>query len=177
MSNLAEEIITPVDGGGANHIARGQRLKLSTLSFYGAGMLVQDTLGLGLGTLLLFYLTVVCGLSGSAAGIALGLALVVDSFIDPLVGSISDNSRSRHGRRHPFMLAAAIPIAVGFGLLFSIPAALTGIDYLQLVASADAAALAGPLRLAALDDSGPAVPDSSGSAVPDASQDEEGEPQ
>jgi GPH family glycoside/pentoside/hexuronide:cation symporter len=127
MSNLAEEIITPVDGGGANHIARGQRLKLSTLSFYGAGMLVQDTLGLGLGTLLLFYLTVVCGLSGSAAGIALGLALVVDSFIDPLVGSISDNSRSRHGRRHPFMLAAAIPVAVGFGLLFSIPAALTGI--------------------------------------------------
>lgn len=57
------------------------------------------------------------------------------------------------------------------------PAALTGIDYLHLVASADAAALAGQLRLAALDDSDPAAPDSSDSAVPDASQDEEGEPQ
>jgi glycoside/pentoside/hexuronide:cation symporter, GPH family len=126
MSNLAEEIITPLDGGGANHAARSQRLAFSTLSLYGAGMLVQDTLGLGLGTLLLFYLTVVCGLSGSAAGFALGVALVVDSFIDPLVGSISDNSRSRHGRRHPFMLGAAVPIAVGFGLLFSIPTALSG---------------------------------------------------
>ena len=126
MSNLAEEIITPLDGSGANHAARSQRLAFSTLSLYGAGMLVQDTLGLGLGTLLLFYLTVVCGLSGSAAGFALGVALVVDSFIDPLVGSISDNSRSRHGRRHPFMLGAAVPIAVGFGLLFSIPTALSG---------------------------------------------------
>ena len=57
------------------------------------------------------------------------------------------------------------------------PAALTGIDYLHLVASADAAALAGQLRLAALDDSDPAAPDSSDPAVPDASQDEEGEPQ
>lgn len=126
MSNPAEEIIAPIGPGGANHVARSQRLRLSTLAVYGSGMLVQDSLALGLGTLLLFYLTVVCGLSGSAAGIALGFALVVDSFVDPLVGSISDNSRSRHGRRHPFMLAAAVPIAVGFGLLFSVPLGLTG---------------------------------------------------
>lgn len=127
MSNLAEEIVTPIGVGDANHAARAERLKLPTLAFYGSGMLVQDTLALGLGSLLLFYLTVVCGLSGSAAGIALGFALVVDSFVDPLVGSLSDNSRSRHGRRHPFMLAAAIPIAVGFGLLFSIPTAIHGL--------------------------------------------------
>jgi len=127
MTNLAEEIITPITSGGANHVARSERLSLGILTLYGSGMLVQDTLALGLGTLLLFYLTVVCGLSGSAAGIALGFALVVDSFVDPLVGSISDNSRSRHGRRHPFMLAAAVPIAFGFGLLFSIPTGLTGI--------------------------------------------------
>ena len=127
MSNLMEEIVTPIDGVAANHVARAQRLKFGTLAVYGSGMLVQDTLALGLGTLLLFYLTVVCGLSGSAAGIALGVALVVDSFVDPLVGSISDNSRMRYGRRHPFMLAAAVPIAIGFGLLFSIPTALSGI--------------------------------------------------
>jgi putative transposase len=39
------------------------------------------------------------------------------------------------------------------------PAELTGIDYLQLVADADAAALAGELRLSALDGTGPEPPD------------------
>jgi putative transposase len=42
------------------------------------------------------------------------------------------------------------------------PAELTGIDYLQLVADADAAALAGELRLSALDDTGPEPPDADG---------------
>jgi GPH family glycoside/pentoside/hexuronide:cation symporter len=96
------------------------------LGLYGSGMLVQDTMAFGLGTLLLFYLTVVCGMSGSAAGFVLGLALVVDSFVDPLVGSLSDNSRSRHGRRHPFMILSALPTVIAFALLFSVPAGLTG---------------------------------------------------
>ena len=47
--------------------------------------------------------------------------------IDPIVGSISDNSRSRHGRRHPFMLASIVPIVIAFGLLFSVPEGLTGL--------------------------------------------------
>ena len=79
------------------------------------------------GGLLLFYLTIICGLSGSEAGAALGITLVVDSVIDPVVGSISDNSRSRHGRRHPFMLASIIPIVLAFGLLFSVPHGLSGL--------------------------------------------------
>ncbi|MGA0602026.1 MFS transporter [Caulobacter sp. KR2-114] len=125
MAN-AEDIIAPIGPHGDNHQARSKRLSIGVLAVYGSGMLVQDTLGLGLGSLLLFYLTIICGMSGSAAGLALGMALVVDSFIDPLVGSVSDNSRSRHGRRHPFMILSAIPIAIGFGLLFSIPTQLTG---------------------------------------------------
>lgn len=125
MANV-EDIIAPIGPHDDSHAARAKRLSLGTLAIYGSGMLVQDTLGLGLGTLLLFYLTIICGMSGSAAGLAVGMALVVDSFIDPLVGSLSDNSRSRHGRRHPYMILSAIPIAIGFGLLFSIPEQLTG---------------------------------------------------
>jgi putative transposase len=48
------------------------------------------------------------------------------------------------------------------------PAALTGIDYLKLVADADQAALGGQLSLSALDDSDPAPPPQAGG------QDEEG---
>jgi GPH family glycoside/pentoside/hexuronide:cation symporter len=111
----------------ANHAARSERLGIGALSVYGSGALVENITSATVGGLLLFYLTMICGLSGSYAGAALGLTLVVDSMIDPVVGSISDNSRSRHGRRHPFMLAAVVPIVVAFGLLFSVPKGLHGL--------------------------------------------------
>jgi glycoside/pentoside/hexuronide:cation symporter, GPH family len=107
-----------------NHAARSKKLGLGMLSVYGSGALVENITTVAVSQLLLFYLTIICGLSGSLAGAVLGATLVVDSAIDPIVGSISDNSRSRHGRRHPFMLAAIIPIVVAFGLLFSTPRGL-----------------------------------------------------
>lgn len=110
-----------------NHGMRSVKLGLGALSVYGSGALVENVTTLTVGGLLLFYLTIICGLSGSYAGAALGLTLVVDSMIDPVVGSISDNSRSRHGRRHPFMIGSIIPIVVAFGLLFSVPKGLTGL--------------------------------------------------
>jgi len=109
-----------------NHAVRSGKLGLAALGVYGSGALIENITTTVLGALLLYYLTIVCGLSGAAAGIALGLTLVVDSVIDPVVGSLSDNSRSRHGRRHPFMLASVIPLLVTFGLLFSVPRGLGG---------------------------------------------------
>ncbi|HTX48491.1 MAG TPA: MFS transporter [Caulobacteraceae bacterium] len=111
----------------SNHAARSSKLGLAALGVYGSGALVENITTVAIGGLLLFYLTIVCGLSGSYAGAALGATLVVDSLIDPVVGSISDNSRSPHGRRHPFMIASIIPIVVTFGLLFSVPRGLTGL--------------------------------------------------
>ncbi len=128
---MTVELTPPLDPApnsepNPSHAARGHRLGLGILTVYGAGQLLQDTAAFALSYLLLFYLTVVCGMSGSLAGLALGLALVVDSFVDPLVGSLSDNSRSRHGRRHPWMIAGILPVVIGFGLLFSIPTGLSG---------------------------------------------------
>ena len=60
--------------------------------------------------LLLFYGTVV-GLEPALVGTALLIALIFDALSDPIVGYWSDNTRSRWGRRHPFMYAAAIPVA------------------------------------------------------------------
>ena len=111
----------------ASRAARSSKLGVGILSVYGSGALVENITTVAIGGLLLFYLTIICGLSGSLAGAALGATLVVDSFIDPIVGSLSDNSHSRHGRRHPFMIAAIVPIVVAFGLLFSVPKGLSGL--------------------------------------------------
>lgn len=124
---LAPPPLEPAPIANASHAARGQRLGAGVMLVYGSGALVQDTAAYALSYLLLFYLTVVCDMSASLAGVALGVALIVDSFVDPLVGSLSDNSRSRHGRRHPWMIASAVPLVIAFGLLFSIPPGLTGL--------------------------------------------------
>jgi Na+/melibiose symporter-like transporter len=46
---------------------------------------------------------------------------LVDAFLDPIVGQISDNLRTRWGRRHPFMYASALPVAVSYLLLWNPP--------------------------------------------------------
>ena len=70
--------------------------------------------------LLLFYSQVI-GLDARLVGIAITTALVFDAVSDPIVGYWSDNLRSRLGRRHPFMYAAAAPVALSYFLLWNPP--------------------------------------------------------
>jgi GPH family glycoside/pentoside/hexuronide:cation symporter len=120
--SVAAQPQSPAD----QHAERSQALPTSLLAVYGTGAMVDAITTFFLSTLLYFYLTAVCGLSGTAAGGALAIALVVDSAIDPIVGSLSDNTRFKFGRRHPYMLGAVIPLLVTLGLLFSVPAGLKG---------------------------------------------------
>jgi len=101
------------------------KLSLATKAIYGTGQFVDSVSGTALATFLFFYLTAVCGLSGSLTGTSLFLALMVDAFVDPFVGSISDNTQSRWGRRHLFMIASFLPMFVGLGMLFSVPPGLS----------------------------------------------------
>ncbi len=72
-----------------------------------------------------FYYTQVQGLSGTLTGLALFIALTWDAIADPVVGSWSDSLRSRWGRRHPPMVAGALPTALLFLALFTPPDALS----------------------------------------------------
>src|SRR5262245_57568906 len=97
------------------------RLGFGTKLVYGIGQAAEGLKNTAFGIFLLFYYNQALGLPGTLAGIALGASLLVDAFVDPLVGSISDNFRSKYGRRHPFMYAAILPMSIGFYLLFSPP--------------------------------------------------------
>lgn len=70
--------------------------------------------------LLIFYSQVV-GLDARLVGLAILIALVLDAVSDPIVGYWSDNLHSRWGRRHPFMYASAIPVAVSFLFMWNPP--------------------------------------------------------
>ena len=71
--------------------------------------------------LLIFYNQVI-GLPAGHVGTALAAGLIVNALFDPLVGSWSDRTRSRFGRRHPFMFSAIIPAAGLFWAVFNPPA-------------------------------------------------------
>jgi Na+/melibiose symporter-like transporter len=98
-----------------------ERLRLSTKLYYGVGSVSEGTKNTAFNVFLLFYYNQVLGLSGTLSGTAIFIALCVDAITDPLTGSISDNFHSRWGRRHPFMYASALPMAVCFTLLFNPP--------------------------------------------------------
>ena len=80
----------------------------------------------GFQVLLLLYYNQALGLSASLVGFAVMIALIWDAVSDPVVGRMSDNLRSRWGRRHPFMYAAALPVAVSYYFLWNPPAGLQG---------------------------------------------------
>lgn len=97
------------------------RLPFQLKLTYGVGQLAEGLKNGGLATFLLFYYNQVLGMSGWLAGLGVGTAVVVDALVDPFVGSTSDRWHGRFGRRHPFMFAAILPLALSFYLLFAPP--------------------------------------------------------
>lgn len=94
------------------------RLSKATKICYSLG---DHTLNLSLSVLSLFYLfflTEVAGLRPALASVVLLLGRTIDAFTDPLMGRLSDLTRSRFGRRRPYFLIGALPFGLGFAALF-----------------------------------------------------------
>ncbi len=91
---------------------------------YGIGAVADGAKNSAFNAFLVLYYTTVLELPGTLSGLAIFVALCVDGITDPLVGSLSDNFRSRLGRRHPFMYFAAVPMGLCFYALFAPPAGL-----------------------------------------------------
>mgnify|MGYP001563976487 CR=1 FL=1 len=104
------------DGRTAGRLPR--HLKLA----YGLGELMPSV---GVGTVIpfyyLFFLTDVAGIRPGLAGTLLLLVRIWDGVNDPLIGSLSDRTRSRFGRRRPYILGGLLPMAVFYALLWIVP--------------------------------------------------------
>ncbi len=68
-----------------------------------------------------FFLTTVVGLEPWRAGALVGAARFIDAISDPMMGRISDHTRSRFGRRRPWFLIGALPFGLSFALLWQVP--------------------------------------------------------
>lgn len=96
-------------------------LDLKTKLAYGVGELGGAIPNNVLVFYVLFFLTNVAGLNSSLAGGVLLVAKVWDAINDPVIGWLSDHTRSPLGRRYPWMLYGAIPLGVFFFLQWVVP--------------------------------------------------------
>ena len=94
--------------------------------FYGSAAIAYGVKNNAFSYLLLIYANQVLGLPGYLASMALAVAMLWDAVSDLLIGHWSDKTRSRHGRRHPFMYAAFLVLPVTFYGLFNPFIELTG---------------------------------------------------
>ena len=70
------------------------------------------------GVLYFFFLTNIVGLQPALAGVVTLISEIWDAISDPLMGLIGDNTRSKMGRRRPYVLAGGCLLAVAFALAF-----------------------------------------------------------
>lgn len=95
--------------------AASDRVPLVQKAAFGAGHLVNNLLPGALGIFMFFLLTAF-GMDPFLAGLLGGLPRIFDAITDPIMGFISDNTKSRWGRRRPYIFVGA----VFSGLLFAV---------------------------------------------------------
>jgi GPH family glycoside/pentoside/hexuronide:cation symporter len=93
-------------------------LSRRTKIIYGAGDTGFSLTSTIIGAYFLIFMTDVVGISPGIAAIAIFIGRSWDYVNDPIFGHISDRTRTRWGRRRPFLLFGALPYAVAFTMLW-----------------------------------------------------------
>lgn len=99
----------------ADRIPIGQRVA------YGLGALVNNLLAAAIG-MMAIVLNLGLGMNPAIVGLLMGLPRLTDALTDPVMGYISDQCRTRWGRRRPFIFVGAISAGLIFALLWQLPA-------------------------------------------------------
>ena len=95
------------------------RVPIIQKTAFGAGHLVNNLLPGALGIFMFFLLTAF-GMDPFLAGLLGGLPRLFDAITDPIMGFISDNTKSRWGRRRPYIFVGAILSGILFALMWQL---------------------------------------------------------
>jgi Na+/melibiose symporter-like transporter len=110
----------PAQARAAN---RRRKLGLGTKLGFAFGSLEESVILVAGGVTMIYY-NQVLGVSPALLGVGFLIAAIADAISDPVCGAISDAVRTKWGRRHPLMLASALPVALLFFCLYQPPAGL-----------------------------------------------------
>ena len=99
----------------------GPQCSRSRMVGYSVGECANSLLMNSLFGFAMLYYTEALGLSHALAGIAMGVAVFWDAVTDPVMGHLTDNTRSRFGRRHPYILFGGVLVTVIYVFLWVVP--------------------------------------------------------
>jgi GPH family glycoside/pentoside/hexuronide:cation symporter len=105
-----------------DRIAFGRKLA------YGAGAFVNNLLAASIGGMVIV-LNLGLGMNPALVGLLGALPRVTDALTDPIMGYVSDHTRSRWGRRRPYIFAGALSSGLVFALLWQLPAGRSELFY------------------------------------------------
>jgi len=97
------------------------RIPLPQKLFYGFGAFVNNLLAAAIGGMVIV-LNLGLGMNPALVGLLGALPRLTDAITDPLMGYISDNTRTRWGRRRPYIFAGAIAAGIIYAILWQLPA-------------------------------------------------------
>lgn len=100
--------------------ASEDRVSFFHKTVYGLGAFVNNLLAGASGGMIIV-LNLGLGMNPALVGLLGALPRLTDAITDPLMGYISDNTRSRWGRRRPYIFVGAIAAGIMFALLWQLP--------------------------------------------------------
>lgn len=119
------------DQDRSQHDATGERIPLRRLIAYGQMVVPLAIIGLPIAIYIPPFYSGTLGLDLAAVGLVLMLARFSDVITDPLIGRLSDRTRTRLGRRRPWILAG-VPIMIVSAYMLFVPTEPVSLSYLLL---------------------------------------------
>ena len=103
------------DSSTRKRVSFGQKLG------YGLGDIGSNIFIVTTGMYLLYFMVNILGIDPAIAGAALFFPKLWDVISDPIMGTISDATKSKYGRRRPYLIYGSVPFGITFLILFIAP--------------------------------------------------------
>jgi len=97
------------------------KLPVKTKLSWGVGGFGENIANSAILSLVFPIFNVALGFSTLAIGLAMALSRIIDAIVDPIIGNLTDNTRSRWGRRRPWMFVGSILMTVFFCAIWFLP--------------------------------------------------------